>query len=147
MPGPFVFKLEKVLDYRTQLEEQAKLDLARAIAEHARGERAAAELEARLAEHLRRGVGQGASSVNEIWLWRQYRQALEQDLIMAKAELARLALKLQRARQDAVSRSKDRKLLEKLKEQQARKHHEEQALREAKETEEMAVLRHERSAL
>lgn len=144
---PFVFKLEKVLEYRTQLEEQAKLALARAISEHARGEQAVADLESRLAEHLRRGAGQGATSVNEIWLWRQYRQALEQDLIMAKAELAKLALKLQKARQDAVSRSKDRKLLEKLKEQQAGKHHEEQALREAKETEEMAVLRHERSTL
>ncbi|HBE94656.1 MAG TPA: flagellar export protein FliJ, partial [Desulfovibrio sp.] len=45
MAKPFVFRLEKVLEYRIQLEEQAKLALARALAEHARGEQAMRELE------------------------------------------------------------------------------------------------------
>lgn len=146
MTRPFVFRLEKVLEYRVQLEEQAKLALARALAEHARGEQAVQALELRRDEHQRRGYA-GGMDTGELWLWRQYGQALEQDLITAKADLARLALKLQKARQDAVSRSKDRKLLEKLKEQQAGKHHEEQALRELKEADEMAALRHERQAL
>lgn len=146
MAKPFVFRLEKVLEYRLQLEEQAKLALARALTEHAKGEQAVRELELRLEEHLRKAYA-GDMSTNDLWLWRQYRQALEQDLVSARAELARLALKLQKARQDAVSRSKDRKLLEKLKEQQAGKHHEEQALREHKESDEMAALRHERPTL
>lgn len=147
MARPFVFRLQKVLDYRTQLEEQAKLELARAIAAHARQQHFVAEMEARLEEHRNKGLNQPGADVNDLWLWRQYLQALEQDLTVARADLARLALKLQKARQDAVARSRDRKLLEKLKEHQARKHHEDQALREQKDADEMAAIRHERQAL
>lgn len=147
MARPFVFRLQKVLDYRAQLEEQAKLELARAIAAHARQQQAVAEMEARLEEHRHKGFSRSTSDANDLWLWRQYLQALEQDLTVARSDLARLALKLQKARQDAVARSRDRKLLEKLKEHQARKHHEEAALREQKDADEMAALRHERPAL
>ncbi|MBG0790656.1 MAG: flagellar export protein FliJ [Desulfovibrionaceae bacterium] len=142
MVKPFTFKLEKVLGYREQLEEQAKAALLRAKAARDAQAEKVADMEARLTEHL---AGEGASrkSANDMWLWRQYREALEQDISVARLTLNQLELKLQRCRAQAVERSKDKKLLEKLKTTQARKHHEEESAREEKENDEMATLRYE----
>ena len=148
MAKPFQFKLQKVLDYRAQLEDQAKMDLARAQAAHDAQQRTVADIQRRLAAHVEQGFQDGRAdaegvSPGDIWLWRQYKDALEQDLTEAKAVLGKLALKLQKARQVLVSRSKDKKLLEKLKEKQARRHHEEESQREEKEFDELAAIRHE----
>jgi flagellar FliJ protein len=143
MAKPFSFRLQKVLDYRQQREDQARLALAHAKAAHEAQERAVADVEARLAEHMARGFGENPTQ-GDIWLWNQYREALGLDLAAAKAELARLALILQNCRQEAVLRSREKKLLEKLKDRQAKKHHVAANLAEQKEYDEMATLRHKR---
>jgi len=142
MPKPFVFRLEKVLDYRRQLEDQARMALASAQARHKAQEEVLRDVETRLAAHLDRGFGAKATQA-DIWLWMQYRQALDRDLIAARAELQRLALILQNCRQEAVLRSREKKLLEKLKDRQAKKHHVAENLAEQKEFDEMSTLRHE----
>ncbi|QGY40086.1 flagellar export protein FliJ [Pseudodesulfovibrio cashew] len=142
MPKPFHFKLERVLDYRTQLEDQAKSELARA--QHAFDEQAAVvdDLLSRQAAHLA-SEAESRKSANDMWLWRQYKEALERDVADARYRLSELELKLHDSREKAVARSRDRKLLEKLRETQARKHHEEESAREEKENDEMATLRHQ----
>jgi flagellar FliJ protein len=142
MSKPFVFRLEKVLEYRRQLEDQARMALAQAQARHKAQEEVLADVETRLSAHLDRGFGAQATQA-DIWLWMQYRQALERDLAAARAELQRLALILQNCRQEAVLRSREKKLLEKLKDRQAKKHHVAENLAEQKEFDEMATLRHE----
>jgi len=142
MSKPFHFKLEKVLDYRGQLEEQAKAALAAAQAEHDRQAALVNGLRDRLAAHMDRQA-ESNKSANDMWLWRQYKDALEQDISREQYRLSELELKLHQARQEAVARSKDKKLLEKLKETQAKKHHEEENAREEKENDEMATLRYE----
>ncbi|MBU1228945.1 MAG: flagellar export protein FliJ [Proteobacteria bacterium] len=142
MPKPFVFRLEKVLDYRRQLADQARMALAQAQARHQEQEAVVLDLEERLAGLLEKGFGAKATQA-DIWLWMQYRQALERDLASAKAELQRLALILQNCRQEAVLRSREKKLLEKLKDRQAKKHHVAENLAEQKEFDEMSTLRHE----
>ena len=147
MPKPFHFRLDKVLDYRRSLEDQATLALAKAKEAHVRQEQEVARMELLLKEHVERGfapMGGGQANENDIWLWRQYKVALGQDLAQARETLARLALKLQKCRQDALQRSKERKVMEKLKEKQAVKHHEEESLKEQKEFDEMAAIRHGR---
>ncbi|EGB15259.1 flagellar export protein FliJ [Pseudodesulfovibrio mercurii] len=142
MARPFHFKLDKVLDYREQLEEQARGALARAqVARDAQADRLA-DLERRLAAHLA-AQAESRTSANDMWLWRQYRDALSQDVSIARVELNGLELKLQRCRAEAVERSKDRKLLEKLKQTQAKRHHDQENAREEKENDEMATLRYE----
>ncbi|WP_419786580.1 flagellar export protein FliJ [Pseudodesulfovibrio sp.] len=141
MGKPFSFKLEKVLDYRAQLEEQAKGELAKAQRAHDTQLKAVDELGLRLQEHLANEVD-ARKSVNDMWLWRQYKEALQQDIVREKGTLQLLELKLQQSRLNAVERSKDRKLLDKLKETQARKYHEEASAKEEKENDEMAALRH-----
>ncbi len=142
MVKPFTFKLDKVLDYREQLEEQAKAELLKA--KTARDEQAArvADMEGRLEAHLAKEAASRASA-NDMWLWRQYRAALEQDISVARLDLNRLELNLQKSRAQAVERSKDKKLLEKLKSTQAKKHHEQESAREEKENDEMATIRYE----
>jgi len=141
MAKPFHFRLEKVLEYRRQLEDQARLALAQAQARHDKQERLLADIASRLGAHLEQGFGRNVTQA-EIWLWTCYREALERDLSTAKAELQRLALILQNCRQEAVLRSREKKLLEKLKDRQAKKHHVAENLAEQKEFDEMATIRH-----
>ncbi|WP_319541718.1 flagellar export protein FliJ [uncultured Pseudodesulfovibrio sp.] len=142
MSRKFSFQLDKVLDYREQLEEQAKGALARARAARDVQAVKVADLEDALREHmLKEKVSQ--KSTNDMWLWRQYKEALGQDISVARMNLNSLELKLQRCRAEAVERSKDKKLLEKLKATQAKKHHEEENARQEKENDEMATLRYE----
>jgi len=141
MGKPFVFRLEKVLEYRQQLEEQARLALAQAQARHDSQQQIIVDISTRLAAHNERGFGSSATQ-SDIWLWTQYREALEKDLVSARAELERLASILQTCRQEAVLRSREKKLLEKLKDRQAKKHHVQENQREQKEFDEMATIRH-----
>lgn len=143
MTKPFSFKLQKVLDYRSQLEEQAKGALA--MAKQAFDVQAAqvADMEARLSAHLGK-TAESSKSANDLWLWRQYKEALEQDLSRERIALTQLEHKLHKCRQQAVDRSKEKKLLEKLKETQARKHNAHATARETKENDEMATIRYER---
>ncbi|QJB55604.1 flagellar export protein FliJ [Pseudodesulfovibrio sp. zrk46] len=142
MSKPFHFKLEKVLDYRGQLEEQAKSALAAAQAAYNTQLEQVRTIEANMAAHMAKQE-ESQKSPNDMWLWRQYKEALEIDLSKAQMELNKLELNLQQKRNEAVERSKDRKLLEKLKETQAKKHHEEESAREEKENDEMATIRYE----
>lgn len=142
MAKRFQFKLQKVLDYREQLEEQARMNLARAQAEHDEQQRLVNEIERKRREYERKGFAKDATPA-DIWLWRQYLEALKRDFNQQRAELQRLALKLKNARKIAVQRSKDRKLLEKLKEKQAKAHHEEERHKESKEAEELSALRYQ----
>ncbi|WP_147822325.1 flagellar export protein FliJ [Salidesulfovibrio onnuriiensis] len=140
---PFRFKLEKVLDYRGQLEDQAKAALSRAKAAHDEQEALVQDIAARFEAHKAKQL-EATKSPGDMWLWRQYRNALETDLAAARVRLRELALMLHKVREEAVRRSRDRKLLEKLKENQARKHYAEENLREQKENDEMATIRYER---
>jgi len=142
MAKPFHFKLEKVLDYRGQLEEQAKGILAKAQEAYDAQAAVVETLTNQMAAHLNKEA-ESQKSPNDMWLWRQYKEALSQDMERARMELSRLELNLHQRRQEAVERSKERKLLEKLKETQAKKYHEEASAREEKENDEMATIRYE----
>ncbi|WP_319583110.1 flagellar export protein FliJ [uncultured Pseudodesulfovibrio sp.] len=142
MPKPFHFKLDKVLDYREQLEEQAKGALARAQAARDAQAEKLVGLEARYSAHLA-AEAESRKSANDMWLWRQYKDALAQDISVARVELNSLELKLQKSRTEAVERSRDKKLLEKLKQTQAKRHHDQENAREEKENDEMSTIRFE----
>ncbi len=139
MPKPFHFKLEKVLDFRKQAEEQARQALADAQRLHLEQEEVVSSVKRKLAEHQAKEYEK--LSAADLWLWRQYNEALKSDLTTAENRLKQLALNLQKARMIAVEKSKERKLLEKLKENQAEKYYEEESLKEQKEYDEMATIR------
>jgi flagellar FliJ protein len=144
MAKPFHFKLEKVLEYRRQVEDQARMAVAAAERALATQTAVVEDLRQKLLEHDRTGAERkGEFTAHDLWLHRLYEQRLEQDLTEAREVQARLALKLQNCRNEAVQRSTERKLLEKLKEKQAKRHTLHEELTEQKEFDETSALRHE----
>jgi flagellar FliJ protein len=146
MARPFRFNLQKVLDYRAQLEDQAKLALAKAQQLHQEQLRLIATLDETLAAHLDSMASKATSSAAEIWLGRNYAKRLADDLTVARQTEARLAQDVVLRRQELVAKAKDRKLLEKLKETQAKRHDQEELRKEQAGFDEMATIRYQAPA-
>ncbi|WP_027190991.1 flagellar export protein FliJ [Fundidesulfovibrio putealis] len=143
MPRPFRFNLQKVLDYRAQLEDQAKQALAKAEQAHQAGRARVEHIQSSLSAHLEAMSQGGAKSAADIWLGRNYAKRLAGDLYLAQQEEARLAQDVILRRQELVDRAKERKLLEKLKETQAERHARDENRKEQAEFDEMATLRYQ----
>lgn len=141
MAQPFKFKLQTVLDYRLQLEDQAKLVLARIQRKYQAQVGIVKGIEQRIEDTECEYCSREVLSAAEVWLWQACRDNLNRELEQAQVVLSELAKELQKARTYAIERSKERKLLEKLKENQAEKHVKEDALAQQKEFDETATLR------
>lgn len=145
MARPFLFKLEKILEYRRQLEDQAKLALSltrQQIAEQTlRVEALHKDLEACLRELS--AIKQMTQP--ELWLWSGWRKRLELDKTQAQAKLVELQTLAETRRLELVTKAKDRKLLEKLRAKQAEKHVQEEQRKEQKEFDETGTLRYGRT--
>mgnify|MGYP002572383398 CR=1 FL=1 len=142
---PFRFKLQKILDYREQLEEEAKVDLAnkQKLLEEARAlfERLKAELrqtEDRLFESAL--VPQA-----ERWLLEQYVKGLRGDVANAALQTRMHEQLVDEARK--LLRAIEKKLLEKLKERQNQQYIREEQLKEQRVNDETATLRYKAPAL
>ncbi|MDY7000243.1 MAG: flagellar export protein FliJ [Thermodesulfobacteriota bacterium] len=143
MAGAFRFRLQRVLDYRTQLEEQAKIELAKALHEQRVQADVLADLRRRLEVHETKLYAEKELTADDVWLWRLYKDRLQFDIKAAEAGLLKLVKKVDRCRRELVTKSKDRKLLEKLKTNQAVKFRVEENLKEQSESDEMATLRYQ----
>jgi flagellar protein FliJ len=143
MARPFRFNLERILDLREQLEERAKMELAKATAEVLAQEKLTSTLVRELDVRESAMAQKKTVTPGELWLWRTYRERLLQDIATAKAKLSELVEARERCRRTAVVRSKDRKLLDKLKSNKAQRHALEENLAEQKENDEMASVRYQ----
>ncbi len=147
MAKRFHFNLERVLNIREQFEERAKMELAKAMAAVHAQERELSRLinekEAREAS-----IAQNPNlTQGELWLWQAYRRRLEDDIQAARVRLEELVEVRERCRRTLVTRSKDKKLLEKLKSNKAERHALEENLAEQKENDELASMHHRPPAL
>ena len=140
---PFRFRLQQVLDYREQLEEQAKLAFARAKAAHEAQQRQVEAVRAAIAEAERKLYEDARLTRDELWLQRNFLRGLREDLTHAELRLRMLAQMMEQARSELVKKSQERKLLEKLKDKQAARHAHEELLREQRTYDETATLRFE----
>jgi flagellar FliJ protein len=142
MARQFHFPLDRVLDYRRQVEDQAMFALAQA--------RRLYQDQTALVDGLRAELDAVAAAIAdasslteaEMWLRRRYKERLAGDVKAAEAELQRLARELAKRREETVLRSKERKILETLKARQAKTHALEEDRREQKELDEIGTLRH-----
>lgn len=142
----FKFKLEKVLDYRRQLEEQAMQALAQARqAEDKEKERLAGlELELRAQRvSLNASLGDAA----ERWLVAGYITALQSDIRDARRVLEIIADEIVRRQADLLAKAQDRQLLDKLKDKQALRHARQEQLKEQRDNDETATIRYKKKAV
>ncbi len=146
MPKPFRFNLQRVLDYRSQLEDQAKLALAKAQQAHRAQVRLVARLTQTLDAHLDTMSQAKDLSAADIWLGRNYAKRLAADLAQARQDEVRLAQDVHNRRIELVEKAKERKLLEKLKETQAKRYEQEEFRKEQAGFDEMATLRYQAPA-
>ena len=145
MARPFIFKLEKLLEYREQLEDQAKLALSKA--------RQDLRDQVARVEKLEKDLQACVSSMNEIkqmtqaelWLWSGWRKRLELDKREAQARQVQLERVVEERRVDLVTKAKDRKLLEKLRAKEAIRHAQEEQRKEQNAFDETATLRYGRA--
>jgi flagellar protein FliJ len=142
MPRRFRFRLERVLDLRRQKEDQAKLAFGKALSDHTAQAARVDALRLALAEHEAKLYSGKETTAADLWLWRRYQDRLVSDVEKAEIRLMDLARVLTQRRREMIERSKERKLLEQLRNQQEISFRREENLREQREYDEMATLRY-----
>jgi flagellar FliJ protein len=142
----FKFKLERVLAYRRQMEEQAMQLLAAAGMRREREEARLIRLEEELG-HQNISLTACLAAGEERRLILSFINALLTDAAAARANLALLREEEARLRAELVEKAKERELLDKLKSRQAERHALEEKLMEQRENDETATIRHGRQAL
>lgn len=146
MAGRFSFSLQRMLDYRMQLEDQAKFVMAQAQRAHQAAAQVIETLSNTLQTHEASLHGQSEILANDMWLWRQYQSRLHDDIEAAKQQLFSCAKELTAAREDLLKKSKERKILEKMRDKQKQDFYAQQRKQEQQETDEMAGVHHQNIA-
>ncbi len=143
----FKFKLQQVLDYRGQLEDQAKMALGRALNELAVHQKCVDDLQAELVTQVSRGYNDGIRTVDERWMQDNYIRRLKEDLEKAVHRLGETELLVHRCRSDLMRKSQDRQLLNKLSEKQRDRYNHEESQKEQYTLDEMAGIRYRTDAV
>lgn len=143
---PFLFNMQKILNYRMQMEEEAKVRLARARQMHLEEERRHEELRQLLSEKEAQSYAQLAMDAGERWLLENFIKGLRSDMAATQLRLRSLRQTVELARQVVLERAKERKSLEKLKERQEERYRAEERDNERKTNDETASLRRNAAA-
>lgn len=138
---PFRFKLQKVLEYRAQLEDQAKVALARVQQLYIEEERRVQGLQALLAEQEAKLYAGALLPAGERWLLEHFIRGVREDLQSAQMRLRTLAQMVAEAKKTLQDRARDKKILEKLQEKQRERHDLEERSKERRTYDETATLR------
>ena len=138
----FKFKLQQVLNYRGQLEDQAKMALGRALNELAVRQKYVDDLQVELVAQLSKGYNDGIRTVDERWMQDNYIRRLKEDLKKAKHRLGETEILVHRCRSELMHRSQDRQLLDKLRDKQRERYNHEESQKEQYALDEMAGIRH-----
>lgn len=143
----FKFKLQQVLDYRAQLEDQAKMALGRAQNELAIHQKHVDQLQGELAVQISKGYNEGIRTVDERWMQDNYIRRLKDDLEKARFRREEAEMLVHRCRSDLMRKSQDRQLLDKLRDKQREKFNHEEGQKEQYALDEMAGIRYRADAV
>ncbi len=137
------FSMEKILTYRKQLEDKAKAELGQIQANLLREQ----DKQARISKELRKKeeslLGILPSSKGERYLLENYVKALKVDVMEAEKEIRQLEIMLLAAKQKLTLCSKDRMVMEKLKEKNENRYKQEELQKEQREYDEIASIRYQ----
>lgn len=142
----FKFNMQKVLDFREQLEEEAKVRLGKAEYELRKGQARFAEIEKLYQQAQQDSAGKVMQS-GERWLHEQYLKGLSADLKEAEMQLRMLMQLVEEARKILASRAMDRKILDKLKERKKIIFNKEELKQEQNFNDEIATIRYKAAPL
>ena len=141
----FRFSLQQALDYRTQLEDQAKVRFGKAKSEYLAVEHRLHALQSQLVAQEKR-LYEGNPDLMERWLIEHYVRGLRDDIARTSRLLYELAQIVEQARIELVAKAKDRKVLDKFREKQAERHAYEERLLERRTYDETASIRYKVAA-
>lgn len=144
---PFRFKLQKVLDYREQMEEEAKVRLAEATMRHDEAVRALQQAQQALEAERQHQTVDPLMSAAERWVSDQYIKGLTNDVQMADMQERMTAQVQEEARKMLAIRALDRQMLDKLKERQKRNYQHEELQKEQHFNDEIATIRFKAQAV
>lgn len=144
---PFKFRMQKVLEYREQLEEEAKIRLAECEAKHRAASERLERIQGDLAAAHEHVLGNMLMENGERWLHEQYIKGLKSDLTAQELQVRLLDQAVIEARKVVSDRAIERKLLDKLKERQKKHYVHEENLRERRFNDEIATLRYKTPAV
>lgn len=143
---PFRFKMQKVLDYRAQLEEEAKVRLADCEQRLRESQKHLDAVQAELVAAQEKSSAAGLLESGERWLHEQYLKGLHGDLAQAELQLRMQRQMTEEARSLLAARAMERKLLDKLKERQKTQYLHAERLEEQHFNDEISTLRYKASA-
>ena len=143
----FRFKLQKVLDYREQLEEEAKVRLAEASMRHDAALRALEEARTALEAEQRKQAENPLMGAAERWVSDQYVKGLTGDVQTAAMQERMTGQMQEEARKLLAARALDRQMLDKLKERQKRNYQHEERQKEQQFNDEIATIRFKAQAV
>ncbi len=144
---PYTFSMQKVLDYRTMLEDEAKVQLGKAQAMLKQEKERAAAIEAEIAQTKDEIYKDMTMDSASRWLLESFIKGLQSDLAQCHTRLLQLHESVNNCKELVLIRSKDKKVLEKLKEKQQERHYAQEKEHERKTNDESATLRFNMVAL
>lgn len=139
---PFRFSLQKVLDYREQLEEEARNRFALVQRQYREARALLESLTSELQTQEERLYGQVIDNAGERWLLESFIKGLRADVASTTEKVQHLRVTRDEMRKILAARSMDKKLLEKLKERKYRQYLLDERLKEQRFNDEIATLRY-----
>lgn len=142
----FKFNMQKVLDYREQLEEEAKVKLGKAEYELDLAEKNLQRLQKEFAAAQEASMGKVMRS-SDRWLHDQFMKGLRNDITQAGLQTRMARQIADEARKLVAARSMDRKILENLKQKQAQNYIKSENKQEQNFNDEIATIRYKASSV
>jgi len=143
------FSLHAVLKYRQQLEDMARQRLYQALEVEARLQEAQLKVDAELAElyrDLQQDQKQG-TTVDRLILFDHRIELVKEEAVRRQTELDKQKIQVEKKRQQLIKTSKEKKIMEKIREQQNAAYAKYLEKKEAGMLDEIAVLSHARKQL
>lgn len=143
----FTFRMQRVLDYREQLEEEAKVHMAKVQQLLIDEEKRALEIRELLASQEQKLYHSALNDAGERWLLEHFIKGLRTDLSSTLLRVRTLQQAFEQARRALQERAKERKILDKLKSRQNEHYTLEERLKEQRTYDETATLRYKAPTL
>ena len=137
----FRFKLQKILEYRELLEDQARVALARIQQLYIEEEHRSEALKELLTEQETKLYSNALLPADERWLLEHFIRGVREDLQSSHMRLRTLGQMMAEAQKTLRERARDKKVLEKLKIRQRERYELEERSKEQRSYDQTATLR------